>query len=337
MAGTLRIEDLDKLSLVWLLVPRKKPSLRSLANTLAPFLQESGAAPESIARQCLARLKTRREIEGDTTWMLSPGGREKALAVLGVPALPKRPSWKGVYNLLVARGQGVEATPVALRRVAKPDGLAAAVLEKHHRLQAPSRSELSLSKVGHALAWRELGVESTEPFSLKAVLSHIVQKTCGPAAAPRDSRAALAMLAAAALDVPRGDAPLRAALVQRWMEAPATLDAPAAIPPAAAVAPDDAAALRAFSRRALEAARASPTGRWGEHKVFVSRVWDEYQRRGGGSVISLEAFKLMLVRANQGRLLSLSRADLVEEMDAEDVRRSEIASLGATFHFVRID
>jgi len=53
--------------------------------------------------------------------------------------------------------------------------------------------------------------------------------------------------------------------------------------------------------------------------------------------MDLESFKRMLLRANQKGLLSLSRADLVEAMNAEDVRRSEIESLGDTVHFVRVD
>lgn len=340
MTEALRTEELDRLVLAWLIVPRKNPSHASLAKMLAPFVRGTGAAPGSIARQSLARLKARRDIEGDTTWMLSPAGRQRALSALGIPELPKRASWKRVYSLLVARGHGVEATPAALRRVSTADGLVAAVLEKHHRLQPSPSSEANLAKVGRALAWRELGVESTEPFSLKAVLAHIAQRACGAHAPPRDTKSALAMLASAALDAPRGDAPLRVALVQRWMRSPDPAPptyVEAASPPTTRTPQDHAAELRAFSQRAIAAACASQTGRWGDRKVFVSHVWGEYQRRDAGSAVGLDAFKDMLVRANQAGLVSLSRADLVEEMDADDVRRSEIASLGATFHFILID
>ncbi len=40
--------------------------------------------------------------------------------------------------------------------------------------------------------------------------------------------------------------------------------------------------------------------------------------------------------ANNARLLDLSRADLVQAMDPDDVRLSEVNYLNATFHFVRI-
>ena len=41
--------------------------------------------------------------------------------------------------------------------------------------------------------------------------------------------------------------------------------------------------------------------------------------------------------ANNARLLNLARADLVQAMDPEDVRLSEVAYLNASFHFIRID
>jgi hypothetical protein len=52
--------------------------------------------------------------------------------------------------------------------------------------------------------------------------------------------------------------------------------------------------------------------------------------------LGLDGFKRRLAEANNARLLDLSRADMVEAMDFDDVRLSEIPYLGATFHFVRI-
>lgn len=332
MADTFRTEDLDKLVLVWLVVPRKKPTLKGLGKVLDPFVRGTGASSESVARQCLARLKTRGDIERDTTWILTPAGKAKAFAALSVPNLPKRLPWKWVHTLLVARGNGTEPAPAALKRVASADGLVADVLQRQLGIQ--SRATPSSTQMGYALAWRELGIESTERFSLNAVLAHVVQKTCPGEAAPKDLKMALQILVAAALDVPRGDAPLRAALVRRWMGGPRSAEPTSASPTAA---PDGPAALRTFAERVMVAVRASPTGRWGENKVFVSHVWNDFLRREGSSGMDLEAFKRLLLDANQAGHLSLSRADLVEVMDGEDVKRSEISSLGATFHFIRTD
>ena len=66
-------------------------------------------------------------------------------------------------------------------------------------------------------------------------------------------------------------------------------------------------------------------------------VLAELKRREPEGIADLGDFKQRLLRANQAGLLSLSRADLVEAMDPADVRASEISSLGATFHFVRVD
>ncbi|MFT3765234.1 MAG: hypothetical protein QM820_06915 [Minicystis sp.] len=225
-------------------------------------------------------------------------------------------------------------TPPVLKPLATAEGLSAAVLAKHHRIRSPRQSELKPGQVADALAWRELGVESIEPFTRNAVLAHIIRKMGGSASPPKDLRAALTTLASAALQVNRGTAPIRVALVQRWMAGGETA---AVIPSATPPAETRPVTLEAFSKQALAAAHAAKTGRWGDQKVFVSHVWSEYQHRDGSSAVGLDDFKQMLVRANQAGLLSLSRADLVEEMDPADLKRSEIAALGATFHFVQIN
>jgi len=101
----------------------QEPALKSLANVLSPFLTSARTNPESAARQCLARLKARGDIAADTTWMLSPAGRERALSTLGVQALPKRASWLWVYGLLAARGYDADPAPVTIRRIAEADNL----------------------------------------------------------------------------------------------------------------------------------------------------------------------------------------------------------------------
>ncbi len=84
------------------------------------------------------------------------------------------------------------------------------------------------------------------------------------------------------------------------------------------------------------AARVCPTGRFGDNKVFIAHVWRAVQSDPGFATMDLPAFKERLAEANNARLLDLSRADLVQAMDPEDVRESEVHYLNATFHFVRI-
>ncbi|TKD03364.1 hypothetical protein [Polyangium fumosum] len=90
-----------------------------------------------------------------------------------------------------------------------------------------------------------------------------------------------------------------------------------------------------FAQRVLSAARGSKSGRFGENKVFVSHVIRQLEGEGF-AIGDVNAFKERLVAAHRGKLLALSRADLVQAMAPADVEDSEIGHLNGTFHFVRI-
>lgn len=90
-----------------------------------------------------------------------------------------------------------------------------------------------------------------------------------------------------------------------------------------------------FAANALAAAKSCRTGKWGESKVFISHVWRVYRRVHGP--MSLDEFKASLIKAQREGKLSLSRADLTSAMPARDVKESEVRSLGADFHFVRVE
>ena len=136
----------------------------------------------------------------------------------------------------------------------------------------------------------------------------------------------------------------RQAVLREWVQ-PAPAPAAGAPPstvrpgegsaqPAAGRLPDD---LSVFARQALLAARRSPTGRFGDAKVFVSHVWRGLLAAGQAAPEELAGFRERLVRANTAGLLQLSRADLAGAHDPEDVRASELHYLGEKFHFVRLD
>jgi hypothetical protein len=90
--------------------------------------------------------------------------------------------------------------------------------------------------------------------------------------------------------------------------------------------------LHAFAERVLQVARGARAGRFGDDRVFISQVWRAMQRPG----LDEQSFKGRLLEANQKRLLSLSRADMVEPMDPAELAASEIQHLGATFHFIAL-
>jgi hypothetical protein len=125
---------------------------------------------------------------------------------------------------------------------------------------------------------------------------------------------------------------LRLAALRSWLVPSNTL----ASPPDLTVfdTSPDQENLRTFAERVREAARASTTGRFGGDKIFISHVWHTLKHQVRG--LDERAFKDRLLEANRARLLSLSRADLVEAMDPADVAASETRYLGATFHFIAL-
>ena len=95
--------------------------------------------------------------------------------------------------------------------------------------------------------------------------------------------------------------------------------------------------LAQFARAVLAAARRCQSGRYGDNKVFIAHVWTALQHDPGFDGMDLAAFKTRLAEANNARLLDLSRADLVQAMNPEDVQRSEVSYMNATFHFIRVE
>lgn len=77
-----------------------------------------------------------------------------------------------------------------------------------------------------------------------------------------------------------------------------------------------------------------PEGRFG-WKVFIIDIWKAAVRLGLG--MTLDEFKRWLVTLNRDGVIQLARADLVGAMDRDRVQKSEIGSLGATFHFILDD
>jgi len=94
--------------------------------------------------------------------------------------------------------------------------------------------------------------------------------------------------------------------------------------------------LENFAEVVTAAARRTPEG-WVGNKVFICHVWKAIQDAGDFQGMALDGFKGLLIRANQQRLLSLSRADLAPLLDQEDVRASQIEHMDATFHFLIVD
>jgi hypothetical protein len=354
------VSRLGELALAWLLTRAEGRGARSdVSRALKSFadhrwsssewntrLDESLAALEAGG---LALRKARNGLE------LTSQGRAHALAWLGVKRLPEGTSWKKLKNThLLARVLELPPSSGNLARLGTADGMRAVLVQKH--LGAESPGSRSLTQVRDALCWKQLGIESDKPFTLAAVQAVLLARAL-QASLEAEPTQAMRQLAAKSVGARRADADsLRLAAMRSWLVptsepvTPAPRAEPGASQPAASTPRRNELAgpvdptffdatplredLRTFAERVKEAAKASTTGHFGEDKIFISHVWRILQKQARG--LDERAFKDRLIEANRERLLSLSRADLVEAMDPRDVSDSETRYLGATFHFIAL-
>jgi hypothetical protein len=209
-------------------------------------------------------------------------------------------------------------------------------VQKHLGLE--SSSSRSLTQVRDALCWKQLGVDTDKPFTLAAVQAVLLARALQTSRETEPTQA-MRQLAARSVGARRADADsLRLAALRSWLvpSSPAPRNELAAPPQPPLFDPAPAQGeLQSFAEHVLRIARTATSGRFGTDKVFISHVWRALRDQLQG--LEEQAFKDRLVEANRARLLSLSRADLVEAMDPADVSASETRYLGATFHFIGLE
>ena len=323
-----------ELALVWLLTRAEGKGARSdVSRALKPFIDHRWSSGEWGARldETLARLGqdglvTQNARKGLT---LTAQGHARALEVLGVERLPKGATWKQLKGThLVALALGLTPSAANLSRLGRAEGMRAVLVQKHLGLE-PSQPQ-SLAQVRDLVCWRQLGVETDKPFTLAAVQAVLLGRALE---ATREVTApqALQQIAARSVGARRTDTEsLRLAALRTWTFPAGEGRSQAPAPAPAPVSPEEP--LRAFAEQVVRAARSVTTGRFGDDRVFISHVWRALQGLG----LDEQAFKRRLVEANQRRLLSLSRADMVELMDPAELSASEVRHLGATFHFIAL-
>ncbi|WP_223643320.1 hypothetical protein [Corallococcus sp. EGB] len=324
------------LALAWLATrSEKKAGTRNeLAKTLHAFVEHRWSRGEWTGRfdALLTELLDGKQVEarGRSGLALTGPGRQQALKFLRVDS-PKGLTWKRVKQQhLLAKGLGVPGSKSALGRLADADGVRALVLKRAHEVEGPETP--TLAQVRDRLLWRQLGVETDEPFSLRAVQAHLLGKLLEQEV--RDPKRGVEQLAARAVGAPRVDAEVvRMAALRKWVlseDAAAPAHAPVEAPVKSAP-PAPPVGSASFARRVLDAAKSvPPTGRFGDNKVFISHVWKALQPEWADR----PAFNEALLEANRARQLSLGRADLLAAMSPRDITESEVRTVGATFHFV---
>ncbi len=315
---------LADLILVRLLPPvKKRPSPKNLREELAPFFR-TPPTPEQVS-DTLNGLRAAGLMK-PLGQHLTDAGRERAMAYLGIRELPAKVNFRTIQaKFLVPKALGVSAEAVDNK-----DKLAAALMKR--QLNLPVGTPATAAGVLNSLACRAAGFPEVVVDDLRQLRSHLLGKAIGSneAIGPKD---AMRVIPAVLLN-PQGNGVEGFRKLALKGFADAVNDTPVQQPEPQ---PDETFDLEDFANTVLSVARKSPTGRFGDNKVFISHVWRQLADEPRFARLGLDGFKAKLLEANRADLLTLSRADLVQVMDPTEVRESETAYLNATFHFIRID
>jgi len=340
--------ELAVLTRSWILhdVGATPAKLRDSATLLAPQLGPSALTDrttEAADRLAHAGLLSLTGNGNRRRAACTPAGREM-LTRIGVVDRSPLPKWTEVRDIdltAVALGLRPPATPDMRKRFRTSAGLRGSVLATHHDLELPGFPTATVAV--NALAWRELCAAleidqapwQNESFGTGAGLACVIGHRFGlRRKVPPGKLAALA--AAACVQASGSDArALRAAIWQRWSRDEATARPR---PDGAAVerGPSTPANDRSLSAWLREHGTSLSPYVAGSDKVFVAELWRVLKSTRPDWFPSIDALKQELLSLARKRELELSRADLVEGMDPDLVRRSEIRDLHATFHFVRL-
>jgi hypothetical protein len=272
---------------------------------------------------------------------LTADGRRRALEFLGVTELRPKTTWASLRKTyLPARALGVPVSTNALFKTFGSDVAFQAVLLKR-AYDLPITEIPKLDEATDALAWKLIGFDDVDQkFTLKSIKTALFNRALGDRQVA-DFKKAVIWLLAQRMGARRADVKeLRDAVLRGWIsreEADQQSSNPtAALQPAHSDSAAGLIDLPWFATRVISAAATCSTGRFGDHKVFIAHVWQALQTDPEFQAMELATFKKHLAEANNARLLDLSRADLVQAMDPNDVHLSEVHYLNATFHFVRI-
>jgi len=344
-----------------------------IVRDLAPFVGHKlapaawrDAAARAIASYTMQGLAgvTRNRVE------LTDAGREVVQKELGGKPLPR--VWGEIRDVrLIARALGMEAEAAArIRRLSKPDGLRAAILQRAFGLKirgAPSAARLRQALAVVALE-RAFGntlkgtIGSRTALSAKAGRLLAGQLSRKPRDFGTDSRL-VAALAAEQVGAFQTDADaLRTAILRNFvtqslgesaMPAPAAMPAgePDAMRPAtvrdtvvalpAPARPRPPAANRpslgGFAEIVLKAASAHAEGWPGNRKAFISHVWEAIREQHPEWGITEIEFKAMLAEAHRTGHIVLAGADLKDKKSLKALQDSAVAYKNTVLHFIRVE
>jgi hypothetical protein len=272
---------------------------------------------------------------------LTADGRSHALQFLRVAELRPKTTWASLRKTyLPALALGLPVSTDALFKTFSSDvAFQAVLLTREYDLPIPEIPKLD--EATDALAWKLIGFDDVDrKFNLKNIKTALFNRALGDRRVA-DFKKAVIWLLAQRMGARRADVKeLRDIVLQGWLSR-VEADQHSSDPTVASQPPASTSTARPidllwFATRVELAAATCPTGRFGDNKVFIAHVWRALQSDPVFQAMELITFKEHLAEANNARLLNLSRADLVQAMDPNDVHESEVHYLNATFHFVRI-
>ncbi len=321
------------------------------SNTIASFAVQGAAGI------------TRNRIE------LTDAGREIVEKQLGGRPLPR--AWGEIRDVrLVARALGLEKEAAArVKRLAKPDGLRAAILQNAYGLKlrgapSPARLRQALAVIALERAFGNTlkgSLGSRTGLSAKAGRLLAGQLSHRPRDFGTDSRL-VAALAAEQVGAFQTDADaLRTALLRNFVSqslapagpTPVVALQPVAVEdttvadrpvvrvgpasdrarPPAANRPD----LDGFANVVRSAASTRADGWPGNRKAFISHVWQVIQQQHPDWGLTDIEFKAMLAEAHRTGHVVLANADLKDKKSLKDLQESAVAYKNTVWHFVRVE
>jgi hypothetical protein len=335
----------------------KAEVLRDLAPLLAPRLPQAEARL-ALERGLAALIMTGHGCEDHARFSSTPAGLAFLAERLGLRSGAAKLDWPHMRDVWLVAGAlhlSGEATS-RLKRLAKSEGLRAAVVQKAYGL--PVRPDVSPSKLRSQLAVialeRAFGNKVKSGFgqgglSAKAGRLLAAQLAGSSREHGTDARLVAALAAEhAGAKKPDADA-IRIALLRRWLgdglEAEASggaiVSQPRPIQPAPFAAANDAASARpdlaGFSTAVLDLARMRAEGWPGNRKAFISHVWQAIRGAHPEWRLTEIEFKYMLAEAHRAGLVVLANADLRDKSTVKEVQDSAIAYKNTVWHLVRVE
>ena len=257
--------------------------------------------------------------------VLTESGRARALVVLGLGELPSKCNWGKVKaGFLIPKALGLKPwSDAEVARVATADKLAARLLKAKYEL--PISAATNLSGVLESLVCKLAGFRECKSFKelAAALLSRELKDSLFSENALKLAPRMLLGINKVKVGVNDYRMKVLAGSFEYRVETKPE-------------GPDSSTDLQAFAEAVCHAAPSCPTGWSGDDLVLIAHLWNHLKERPPFQSLDLLAFKDKLLTANRSRLLSLSRADLVQALDPRDVRDSETPYLNAVFHFLKI-